>query len=93
MPKYRLVLTWTQQGRDPANPNPVSERRNEAVQVAHDFSVTGPGGQPIRNHVTDGPDGAAATWIVEGADGDVDGMIKKWEGFNNVRVEKILLGP
>jgi len=91
MPKYRLVLTWTQQGGDPNNPHPVSERRDHAVRVASDRRVTGPGGQPIRNHITEGPHGP--TWIVEGADRDVDGMIGTWEGFNNVRVEKILLGP
>src|SRR5260370_29223 len=90
MPKYRLVLTWTPQGLDPHTP-PVSTRRDAAVQVAQDYNVTGPGGQPIRNHITEGPHGP--TWIVEGLDSDVDSMIKIWEGHGNVTVSKSLLGP
>jgi hypothetical protein len=91
MPRYRLDLTWTSWGKDPSNPNSLSVRRDAAVKVAAEKNVTGPGGQPIRNHITEGPNGP--TWIVEGADSDVEGMIGKWEGFNNVTVSKTRLGP
>jgi|GraSoi_2013_40cm_1033754.scaffolds.fasta_scaffold08517_2 hypothetical protein len=91
MPMYRLVLTWTPYGADPHNPHSVSERRDAAVLVAQNNNVTGPNGQPIKPHITPGPHGA--TWIVEGADTDVDNMIDIWKGFKNVTVEKHPLGP
>jgi len=61
------------------------------VQVARDRNVTGPGDDHIRNHITEGPNGP--TWIVEGADTNVDNMIRRWETFGNVTVSKSLLGP
>jgi hypothetical protein len=91
MPQYRLDLTWTQQGRDPNNPHPVSVRRDAAVQVAQQYNVTGPGGKPIRNHITEGSNGP--TWIVEGANNDIDSMIGIWEKMGNVTVSKSPLAP
>jgi len=91
MPKYRLDLTLTQAGRDNNNPEPVSVRRAAAVAAAERWHVTGPGGDVITNHITEGPNGR--TWIVEGSDSNVDNMIEEWEINGNVTVSKSPLGP
>jgi hypothetical protein len=86
MPKFKLRLTHTTPGANPHHKVPVEERRRKAIRVATHNHVTGPGGQPIENHITPETDGA--TWIVEGQEGHVDTMIRTWESKGNVNVVK-----
>jgi hypothetical protein len=86
MPRCRLRLTWTTKGADPHHPHSVQFRRDKAVDVAGQNHVTGPNGNPIRNHINSEADGA--TWIVEGQDTDINNMIATWVGHGNVTVQK-----
>jgi hypothetical protein len=86
--KFTLVLKWTWWGL--INPNPVSNRRNDAVGVAGKRNVTGPNDDDIRVHITPTSDGAI--WKVKGEEGDIDAMIADWRNqvpWPNVDVQKI----
>ena len=89
MPQYRLELTWTEHGRN--NPVSVHDRRQAAVGVAGVHHVTGPGGDDIRNHITEGQNGP--TWIVEGSKSNVYNMIEEWKIHENVHVSGGPPGP
>jgi len=88
MPRFKLTLTRTAKGE--RNGIPVEARQDDALAVARKNHVTGPNGEPIeKKHIQSKPHGAI--WIVQGESSNVDNMIKKWEEFGNVTVEKVEL--
>jgi hypothetical protein len=87
--QYTLKLTWTAKGADPHHPFPVQARRNKAIAVARGNHVTGPGGKPIEQYITDlvNEQGIVigAKWEVEAPqDSNICRMLCEWSRHKNV---------